>query len=159
MELMSIPSCTISQRGLISRSLLTVPTILSTTKSISLSVVKRPIPNLNELCAISSAAPKARKTYDGSKEAEVQADPEERAISCVWQTGQLTAELGQRHYFCAISAGTNLLHMYPWRHMFTRLFQLTLRAIKRLSPSTYAKLRFTQPGYPLESPFLTTNSI
>lgn len=35
---------------------------------------------------------------------------------------------------------------------------LTFKAINRLSPSTYAKLRLTQPGYPLESPFRTTCS-
>lgn len=35
---------------------------------------------------------------------------------------------------------------------------LTFSAINRLSPSTYAKLRLTHPGYPLGSPFRTTCS-
>lgn len=35
---------------------------------------------------------------------------------------------------------------------------LTFSAMSRLSPSTYAKLRFTQPGYPLASPLRTTCS-
>ena len=35
---------------------------------------------------------------------------------------------------------------------------LTFNAINRLSPSTYAKLRLTHPGYPLGSPFRTTCS-
>jgi hypothetical protein len=35
---------------------------------------------------------------------------------------------------------------------------LTFNAINRLSPSTYAKLRLTHPGYPLGSPFRMTCS-
>src|SRR6266849_4147708 len=58
--LISIPSCTISQRGLISRNFCTVATIFSMTKSISASVVKRPMPKRSDECAISSAAPTTR---------------------------------------------------------------------------------------------------
>lgn len=72
---------TISHRGDISRSLWTCWHTFCTTKSISSSVVKRPIPNRMELWAISSSAPKARNTYEGSREADVHADPEERAMS------------------------------------------------------------------------------
>ena len=43
--------------------------------SISSSVVNRPKENLIELDASSSFLPKALNTYDGSKLADVQADP------------------------------------------------------------------------------------
>lgn len=100
---------------LMSRNFWTVAISFSMTKSTSASVVNRPNPNRKEEWAISSAAPRARRTYDGSSDADVQALPEERAIS--------------------------------------------FNAMRRLSPSTYAKLRLTQPGYPLRSPFRTTWSI
>ena len=93
----------------------TVATSFSTTKSTSASVVNRPKPNRKEEWAMSSAAPSALRTYDGSSDADVQALPEESAIS--------------------------------------------FKAMRRLSPSTYAKLRLTHPGYPLTSPFRTTWSI
>lgn len=97
---------------LMSLNFWTVATSFSTTKSTSASVVNRPRPNRREECAMSSAAPSALRTYDGSSDADVQALPEERAIS--------------------------------------------FNAMRRLSPSTYAKLRLTHPGYPLTSPFRTT---
>ena len=100
---------------LISLNFWTVATSFSTTKSTSASVVNRPKPNRKEEWAMSSAAPRALRTYDGSNDADVQALPEERAIS--------------------------------------------FKAMRRLSPSTYAKLRLTHPGYPLISPFRTTRSI
>ena len=100
---------------LMSLNFWTVATSFSTTKSTSASVVNLPKPNRKEEWAMSSAAPSALRTYDGSNDADVQALPEERAIS--------------------------------------------FKAMRRLSPSTYAKLRLTHPGYPLTSPFRTTWSI
>lgn len=35
----------------------------------------------------------------------------------------------------------------------------TFNAMSKLSPSTYEKLKLTQPGYPLGSPFRTTCSM
>lgn len=43
------------------------------------NVMFQPIPNLIEECAETSSLPIALKTYDGSREADVQADPEETA--------------------------------------------------------------------------------
>jgi len=71
------------------------------------------MPNLMEEWAMSSSAPRALRTYEGSRDEEVQADPEESATS--------------------------------------------FSAIRRLSPSTKANDKFTQPGYELKlSPLRTT---
>ena len=47
MDLMSMPSCTISHSGLISRSFSTCATVSATARSTSSAVVKRPRPNLH----------------------------------------------------------------------------------------------------------------
>ena len=52
-------------------------------KSTSSSVVKRPKVKRIELCASSSLRPKARKTYEGSKLADVQAEPDDTAMSLI----------------------------------------------------------------------------
>ena len=81
MELMSMPSWCISHSGDIERSLATFSVSRRTAKSISSTVVKRPTVKRIELCASSSLRPRARSTYEGSRLAEVQADPEETAMS------------------------------------------------------------------------------
>lgn len=45
--------------------------------------MKRPIPKRIDEWAMSSSAPSARRTYDGSREADVHADPEDRAMSFI----------------------------------------------------------------------------
>ena len=74
----------------------------SAVKSTSSTVVKRPMPNRMDEWARSSSAPIARSTYEGSRDADVHALPDDSA-TC-------------------------------------------FRAISKLSPSTYANDRFTQPG-------------
>ena len=50
-------------------------------KNFILLCTKRPVPNLIEECAKSSSAPMALRTYEGSRLAEVQADPDDKATS------------------------------------------------------------------------------
>ena len=52
-----------------------------TAKSMSASVVKRPRVKRIELCASSSLRPRARSTYEGSRLAEVHAEPDDTASS------------------------------------------------------------------------------
>jgi len=48
--------------------------------SISASVVNRPMPKRREVCARPSSTPMARRTYEGSKDALVQAEPLDTAV-------------------------------------------------------------------------------
>lgn len=56
-------------------------TTLVVTRSISSAVVNRPRPKRTELCDSSSVTLRARKTYEGSRVAEVHAEPDETAIA------------------------------------------------------------------------------
>src|SRR6266568_61370 len=79
----STPSLYISHKGESSRSLPILERSSLTAYSISSSVVKRPIVKRMELWASSSERPSARRTYEGSRLAEVQAEPEETATSLI----------------------------------------------------------------------------
>src|SRR5690606_42062010 len=76
-----MPSLYMSQRGDMSRKRPIDRLICLMAWSISASVVNRPKLKRMELCANSSSRPRARNTYDGSKLADVHAEPDDTAKS------------------------------------------------------------------------------
>jgi len=76
----SIPSKCISHNGESSLNLSTTLFKIESVFFISSSLVNLPKENLIELCANSSFLPNALRTYEGSRLADVHADPEDTAI-------------------------------------------------------------------------------
>lgn len=111
------------------------------------------MPNRMDEWARSSSVPMALKTYEGSREALVQADPEESATSFS-AISKLSPRINETVHI------NRILETVFWKkyciilsteHLLPPFFQMLF------SPSTKAKERFTQPGYVCSvSPFLMT---